>query len=231
MTFKIIPREISHALSGKELIGKRVCRGPDWNWNSGQDNDGRSAGEVIASFDMQDCNVHVKWDFNGTVNGYDFRSGKHDLDIIDESKPIGRQKIIDRGISHRLKPEDIVGKRVVRGPDWAWGDQDSGGPGTVTEVCDRTDFGAQTKNRKILGVRVQWDSRPGRYLTYRWDLANDAFDLDLVDDSPDQPADQLVGLEPEPERLDLSKFPKEVQDKLKDTPDYIHSMVRKHYGV
>ena len=25
-----------------------------------------------------------------------------------------------------------VGDRVVRGPDWEWGDQDGGGPGTVT---------------------------------------------------------------------------------------------------
>jgi len=38
---------------------------------------------------------------------------------------------------HAFQPPIFgVGDRVVRGPDWSWGDQDGGGPGTVTLAED-----------------------------------------------------------------------------------------------
>ncbi|KAH3855160.1 uncharacterized protein LOC127870934 [Dreissena polymorpha] len=50
------------------------------------------------------------------------------------------------------------GTRVVRGADWDWGDQDSGGPGTV----DTWYLG----NRTSLQVVVTWD-RDGHHNSYR----------------------------------------------------------------
>ena len=48
------------------------------------------------------------------------------------------------------------GTRVVRGPTWQWGEQDSRSCGT-TEVDPDSGW-----------VRVCWDASPGQYLSYRW---------------------------------------------------------------
>jgi len=50
----------------------------------------------------------------------------------------------------------VAGVRVVRGPDWSWGDQD-GGEGHVGTVV-KPRVGGQQKKTVIEGVFVRWDN-------------------------------------------------------------------------
>ncbi|CAI8023114.1 E3 ubiquitin-protein ligase mind-bomb [Geodia barretti] len=68
--------------------------------------------------------------------------------------------------------EAALGQRVVRGPDWEWGDQD-GGEGFVGTVAGLEEGGG--------GVIVQWDM--GQRCRYRCGRDN-KFDLRVLDDGP-----------------------------------------------
>ena len=68
--------------------------------------------------------------------------------------------------------EPAVGLRVVRGPDWEWGDQD-GGEGFVGTVAGLEEGGG--------GVIVQWDM--GQRSSYRCGKDN-KFDLRVLDSGP-----------------------------------------------
>ena len=68
--------------------------------------------------------------------------------------------------------EPALGFRVVRGPDWEWGDQD-GGEGFVGTVV-----GAEGGGER---VTVQWDM--GQRSQYRCGQ-NNKFDLRLLDSGP-----------------------------------------------
>ncbi|GAB6018437.1 hypothetical protein CHUAL_000145 [Chamberlinius hualienensis] len=71
-----------------------------------------------------------------------------------------------------------VGLRVVRGPDWKWGNQD-GGEGHVGTVVEVGKAGSSTSPDKT--VVVQWDS--GSRTNYRVGYQN-AFDLRICDNAP-----------------------------------------------
>ena len=68
-----------------------------------------------------------------------------------------------------------LGLRVVRGPDWKWGEQDGGEGclGTVTEVGEETPFGR--------AVMVLWDS--GKRSNYRCGVEG-SYDLKVYDSAP-----------------------------------------------
>ena len=66
-----------------------------------------------------------------------------------------------------------VGSRVVRGPDWMWGDQD-GGEGNVGTVVQH----GQDRNLPDGTVLVLWDS--GRQANYRAGHSG-KFDLRVLD--------------------------------------------------
>lgn len=68
-----------------------------------------------------------------------------------------------------------VGLRVVRGPDWIWGNQDGGegNIGTVVHAGDGDGLGQNT-------VLVCWDN--GHQANYRTGHS-DAYDLRVVDSS------------------------------------------------
>ena len=69
-----------------------------------------------------------------------------------------------------MEPEKLhVGVRVVRGPDWEWGDQD-GGEGYVGTV-------AEEGGRAVL---VQWDT--GQRCRYRCGEQN-KYDLRILDNA------------------------------------------------
>ena len=65
------------------------------------------------------------------------------------------------------------GDRVGRGPNWRWGNQNSGGFGTVEQICDWDVY-------PLKGVRVLWDN--GNRGLYRWNL-NDCFDLAIINEA------------------------------------------------
>lgn len=65
--------------------------------------------------------------------------------------------------------EPVLGMRVVRGPDWDWGDQD-GGMGYVGTVV-----GVDQVQK---GVTVQWDM--GHQCNYRCGIDN-KFDIRVLD--------------------------------------------------
>lgn len=71
-----------------------------------------------------------------------------------------------------------VGVRVVRGPDWRWGEQDGGAgyAGTVVEVG--RPGSSTTPDRTVV---VQWDA--GARTNYRVGYQT-AFDLKLLDNAP-----------------------------------------------
>jgi hypothetical protein len=65
--------------------------------------------------------------------------------------------------------KQMVGKRVRRGPDWKWGDQDSDGPGKVISIKDEDGI-----------LNVCWDT--GRRNQYRWGYEG-KYDLRIADDA------------------------------------------------
>ena len=69
-----------------------------------------------------------------------------------------------------------TGLRVVRGPDWEWGDQDGGEGcvGTVTELPE----GVEDGRVRGVAVVVQWDA--GNRCNYRCGLEN-KYDLRIYD--------------------------------------------------
>ena len=73
------------------------------------------------------------------------------------------------------------GLRVVRGPDWEWGDQDGGEGhvGTVVEVGE-TSVSDGGGGRAVV---VQWDCGESRPCTYRCGLGG-KFDLRVLDSAP-----------------------------------------------
>ena len=82
--------------------------------------------------------------------------------------------------------EVLVGVRVVRGPDWAWRDQDDGEGhvGTVAEVQTPTQeqlSGLQTQGHTPCIVTVQWDC--GNRCRYRCGTGG-KYDLRVYDSGP-----------------------------------------------
>ena len=77
-----------------------------------------------------------------------------------------------------------VGLRVVRGPNWRWGDQDGGEGyvGTVSEVqrAGRPSDGEEDKMSSCV-VTVQWDC--GNRCRYRCGI-EDKYDLRVIDSAP-----------------------------------------------
>ena len=74
-----------------------------------------------------------------------------------------------------------VGLRVVRGPDWEWGDQDGGEGhvGTVVEV--REEPASDEQGAALRSVVVQWDC--GERRSYRCGLEG-KYDLRVLDSAP-----------------------------------------------
>lgn len=72
-------------------------------------------------------------------------------------------------------PNDIVGTRVVRGPNWEWGNQD-GGEGCLGTVIETKlpQLKTDNENEKPKIVNVVWDT--GTMAEYRVGF-NSAFDL------------------------------------------------------
>ena len=75
-------------------------------------------------------------------------------------------------VNNEIMVEAALGQRVVRGPDWEWGDQD-GGEGFVGTVAGLEEGGG--------GVIVQWDM--GQRCRYRCGRDN-KFELRVLDDGP-----------------------------------------------
>ena len=75
------------------------------------------------------------------------------MGIFPGMAPPREPRFIER-CHHVTKMEVAVGIRVVRGPDWTWGDQDGGEGhvGTVVEVDRSTTGGGGVEE-----VLVQWD--------------------------------------------------------------------------
>ncbi len=76
-----------------------------------------------------------------------------------------------------------MGVRVVRGPDWAWGEQDGGSGylGTVVEVHRAHRPGSEPGEWSPVVVTIQWDC--GNRCRYRCGIA-DKYDLSVYDSAP-----------------------------------------------
>ena len=84
-------------------------------------------------------------------------------------------------ILYRQVEEVLLGIRVVRGPDWEWGDQD-GGEGHVGTVVEVQSNGSSS-------VTVQWDC--GGKSSYRYGV-NKKYDLRVLDNGPTGILDTLM---------------------------------------
>ncbi|XP_077977091.1 uncharacterized protein LOC144432699 [Glandiceps talaboti] len=127
-------------IEGYPYLGARVRRGKDWKWGL---QDGNGPGTVVKH--KQGGTLEVEWD-NGNRNTY--RHGAEnarDLRVVDEPRRITQ--------SLGMK----VGARVVRGPNWQWGDQD-GGSGNVGAVY-------KVDPSERFNVHVRWPN--GRKNCYR----------------------------------------------------------------
>lgn len=138
-------------------VGTRVRRGPHWKWG---DQDKHRPGTIVKTGSTPGW-VDVEWD-SGAKNSYRYgKDSAFDIKVVDENR---RVIIALEGIQ--------VGCRVIRGPDWKWGDQD-GGAGNIGRVFS-------VRNGV---VEVRWPN--GHQNTYRYG-AEGASDL-LI-----HPADVLL---------------------------------------
>ncbi len=77
-----------------------------------------------------------------------------------------------------------LGIRVVRGPDWKWGEQDGGEgfTGTVVDICGPKSAGGSGASKSPENtVILQWDI--GQRTNYRIGHQN-AYDLRVIDNAP-----------------------------------------------
>jgi hypothetical protein len=108
------------AEKAKIVKGDRVMRGPDWRWDN-QDGGAGKLGRVLSIDRIAgDEWASVEWDAG--KKQYRYRvSPKRDLRVVREFGA----GVVRGGIA--------VGRRVARGKDWKWGDQD-GGAGKLGRV-------------------------------------------------------------------------------------------------
>ncbi|XP_078367292.1 uncharacterized protein LOC144651237 isoform X1 [Oculina patagonica] len=98
-------------------VGTRVRRGAHWKWGN---QDGGRAGTIVKIGGTPGW-VDVHWD-NGNKNSYRYgKESAFDVKVVDEN----RRVLLLEGAQ--------VGCRVIRGPDWKWGNQD-GGAGNIGRV-------------------------------------------------------------------------------------------------
>ncbi|XP_038055893.1 E3 ubiquitin-protein ligase TRIM56-like [Patiria miniata] len=142
-------------------VGTRVKRGPDWCYGN---QDGQDEGRVICLDDADVGFVDVEWS-SGLVESYRMGAkGHYDLQMVNFGP---RMSVSVQEQARRLQ----VGTRVIRGPDWHYGNQDGQGEGRV--ICiDDADFGY---------VDVEWSS--GLVESYRMG-AKGHYDLQMVNFGP-----------------------------------------------
>jgi hypothetical protein len=123
------------------VLGAKVARGPDWPAND----DSAGPGVIISLAGSN--RVRVRW-ANGTVREY--RAGSDHFDLIYAEQAAAPVAAAAAPLSASFAPNSSaattaavvpgevvnkdnyrVGARVVRGPHWNWGTQDSSGPGTL----------------------------------------------------------------------------------------------------
>ena len=103
---------------------------------------------------------------------------------LERGVPPGKPPVLCSTPAVEPKMDVLVGTRVVRGPDWTWGDQDGGEGhvGTVAEVL-RADRGGLVDGGcpGPCVATVQWDC--GNRCRYRCGLG-DSYDLRVIDSAP-----------------------------------------------
>ncbi|CAK9072411.1 E3 ubiquitin-protein ligase MIB1 (DAPK-interacting protein 1) (DIP-1) (Mind bomb homolog 1) (RING-type E3 ubiquitin transferase MIB1) [Durusdinium trenchii] len=135
--------EVAHRSCMNEKAPQRQMivpmRGPDWQWGN---QDGRGPGTTEADPEQSAGWVTVRWE-DGSTNSYRVGAeGGYDL-VIDSSSPLSASPSAPREVLRTAE----AGVRVMRGPDWEWGEQDGGGFGTT-----------ETDPSQIEGwVTVRWD--------------------------------------------------------------------------
>uniref|UniRef100_A0A672R8I2 E3 ubiquitin-protein ligase MIB2 n=1 Tax=Sinocyclocheilus grahami TaxID=75366 RepID=A0A672R8I2_SINGR len=150
-------------------VGMRVVRGLDWKWGNQDEGEGHM-GTVVeigrqGSTTTPDKTVVVQWD-SGTRTNY--RTGyqsAYDLLLYDNAQ-IGETSSSSaadmrwlsltprQNLSRIILKGIFQGVKVVRGPDWDWGNQD-GGEGKVGKVVDIRGWD-QESGRSV--ASVTWSS-------------------------------------------------------------------------
>ena len=95
----------------------------------------------------------------------------------------GKSPGLTRSDTPTIGMEVLLGLRVVRGPNWAWGEQDGGEGhvGTVAEVLRADRPGEPRSSSGPCVVTVQWDC--GNRCRYRCGVG-DRYDLKVMDSAP-----------------------------------------------
>eukprot|EP01116_Phalansterium_solitarium_P007977 TRINITY_DN210_c0_g1_i7.p1 TRINITY_DN210_c0_g1~~TRINITY_DN210_c0_g1_i7.p1 ORF type:complete len:767 (+),score=84.54 TRINITY_DN210_c0_g1_i7:2252-4552(+) len=99
-------------------------------------------------------------------------SGADEFASSDDDAPSAPEARPEQSIS----AENMIHRRVVRGPDWKWGDQDQDSVGIVERVCSKSSAGGAW-----LSVRWLKPNRNGIFQVgnYRWGI-DGAFDLTIA---------------------------------------------------
>lgn len=164
------------------VIGAKVTRGPDWPSRdpSGAGND---KGVIVATAPGQ--KVSVRWPDNTTKT---YRCGPNEFDLIyaeqatgpTVTSPLAAPAAPSSGVASPTTAANggevisatnfRIGAKVVRGPDWRWGEQDRAhlGPGIVSGPLSMSPSGAWcpvtwgdnvTKNSYRIGADAAFDLR------------------------------------------------------------------------
>lgn len=177
--------------------GTIVVRGPDWRWAEQDGGEGCKGKTVGCVGDFAAGWVEVKWMSNG--DSYRYRYGADDSFDICVAEGGGggggASAASATGAGTSTGPASspatlTVGSRVMRGPDWIWGDaQNQNGLGTVISELGTEAGGSGW-------VRVKWD-KTLKENNYRYGEGG-AYDLCVVQESEPQQSSLAFGTVVEP---------------------------------
>jgi Mib_herc2. len=160
-------------------VGLEVVRGPDWKW---EDQDGGlGCRGIVVAVESDGTWTDVAWKTSGLENSY--RSGAENAYDLCVAPPAVSTPVPPAAVA--LKTNNVVGDqsfkrgaRVVRGPDWKWGDQD----GRLTE---HRGFGTLVRIEPgdNAWCSIRWDT--GRENSYR--CGRGFYDIAYAPDAPPPP--------------------------------------------
>ena len=157
-----LPPEEQYNQPTSWILLKRVLQGKDWN--KGRIDKKEVKGVVFGV--RKDGDITVKWDDGDKTHCRWGKDGCYDVVAIIDSIDMKR---VDPKEQIKMNAAWLIGRKVKRGRDWKWQDQDGGSH----------KFGIVLSAEGKGWVNVKWES--GKVNQYRWG-ADDSYDIEAVFD-------------------------------------------------
>ncbi|EAL47620.1 hypothetical protein EHI8A_070880 [Entamoeba histolytica HM-1:IMSS-B] len=155
-----MPPEEQYKMPLSWIILKRVVQGRDWHYGR---TDKKEEKGVVFSVN-KDGQITVRWDDGDKTHCNWGKDGNFDVTVISNAldmTPVEPSEQVHKPISW------LIGRKVKRGTDWKWSDQD-GGEGKTGLVLSSAGKG---------WINVKWES--GKVNQYRWG-EDDCHDVEVI---------------------------------------------------